>query len=191
MIFSLSWNIMFTDYCKALVLNFSEMENTVFVWAKKLMEIWYLLTTEKFLFWTFCWWVTRSFFSQKLMDRWYLLGIFELSIIAQDLWNMVFRAVGLDVSRAVEDPSFKSAPTKTTAAAKPLIRGRDRRILIGMEVKEMLEKWNNPQVCHQSRKFLSRIFLVGKIGSGEGREDRAVINAKFLTKSLPYQHLKM
>ena len=104
---------------------------------------------------------------------------------------MVFRAVGLDVSRAVEDRSFKSAPTKTTAAAKLLIRGRDRRILIGMEVKEMLEKWNNPQVCHQSRKFLSRIFLVGKIGSGEGREDRAVINAKFLTKSLPYQHLKM
>ena len=59
---------------------------------------------------------------------------------------MVFRAVGLNVSRAVEDPSTKSAPTKTTAAAKPLIRNRDRRILIGMEVKEMLEKWNNPQV---------------------------------------------
>ena len=191
MIFSLSWNIMFTDYCKALVLNFSEMENSVFVWAKKLMEIWYLLITEMFLFWTFRWWVIRSFFSQKLMDRWYLLGISELSIIVQDLENIVFRAVGLDVSRVVEDPSLKSARTKTTAAAKPLLRSMDRRILIGMEVKEILEKWSNPQVYHQSRKFLSRIFLVGKIGSGEGRGDRAVINAKFLTKFLPYQHLKM
>ena len=34
--------------------------------VKKLMEIWYLLITEKFLFWTFRWWEIRSFFSQKV-----------------------------------------------------------------------------------------------------------------------------
>ena len=35
-------------------------------WDKKLMEKWYLLITEKFLFWTFWWWEIRSFFSQKV-----------------------------------------------------------------------------------------------------------------------------
>ena len=45
------------------VLNFSELGNTFFLWPKKLME------------------------------RWYLLGLFELSNIFQDLGNMVFRAV--------------------------------------------------------------------------------------------------
>ena len=46
-------NMIFTDYWKVLVLNFSEMRNTVFFWAKKLMERWYLLITEKFSFRTF------------------------------------------------------------------------------------------------------------------------------------------
>ena len=55
--------MIFTDYWKVLVLNFSEMGNKVFFWAKKLME------------------------------RWYLLGLFEFSIIFQDLENMVSRAV--------------------------------------------------------------------------------------------------
>ena len=98
------------------------MENTVFSWANKLMKIWYLLITEKFLVWTFQRWEIRSFFSQKidgkmifidywkvlilnfsemgntvffgarkLMERWYLLGLFYLSMIFQDLGNMVFR----------------------------------------------------------------------------------------------------
>ena len=55
----------FTDYWKVLVLNFSVVENTVFFWVKKLMERWYLLVTEKFLFWTFRWWEIPSFFQQK------------------------------------------------------------------------------------------------------------------------------
>ena len=56
-------NMIFTDYWKVLVLNFSGMGNTVFFSAKKLME------------------------------RWYLRGLFELSMIFQDLGNRVFRAV--------------------------------------------------------------------------------------------------
>ena len=59
-------NMIFIDYWKVLVLNFSDMGNTVFFWAKKLMERWYLLITEKFLFWTFRWWEIWSFFSQKV-----------------------------------------------------------------------------------------------------------------------------
>ena len=58
-------NMIFTDYWKVLVLTFSEMGNTVFFWVKKLMEKWYLLVTEKFLFWTFRWWEIRSFFQPK------------------------------------------------------------------------------------------------------------------------------
>ena len=87
-------NMIFTDYWKVLVLIFSEMGNTVFSWAKKLIERWYLLITEKVLFWTFLWWEIRSFFwVKKLMDRWYLHGLFEISMIFQDLVIMVFRAV--------------------------------------------------------------------------------------------------
>ena len=67
-------NMIFTNYWKVLVLTFSEIQNTVFSWAKKLTEIWYLLITEKFLFWTFRWWEIRSFFwVKKLMEKWYLL----------------------------------------------------------------------------------------------------------------------
>ena len=58
-------NMIFTDYWKVLVLTFSEMGNTVFSWAKKLTEIWYLLITGKFLFWTFRWWEIRSFFESR------------------------------------------------------------------------------------------------------------------------------
>ena len=54
---------MFSDYWKVLVLNVSVMGNTVFFTAKKLVE------------------------------RWYLLGLFDLSMILHDLENMVFRAV--------------------------------------------------------------------------------------------------
>ena len=55
--------MIFTDYWKVLVLNFSMMGNTIFFSAKKLME------------------------------RWYLLGLFELSMMFQDLGNTVFHAV--------------------------------------------------------------------------------------------------
>ena len=38
------------------------------------MEKWYLLITEKFLFWTFWWWEIWSFFeSRSWRKRWYLL----------------------------------------------------------------------------------------------------------------------
>ena len=46
-------------------MNFSGIGNTVFFWAKKLMESWYLLITEKFLFRTFWRWEIRSFFEPK------------------------------------------------------------------------------------------------------------------------------
>ena len=58
-------NMIFTDYWKVIVLTFSEMGNTVFSWAKNLTEIWYLLITGKFLFWTFRWWEIRSFFESR------------------------------------------------------------------------------------------------------------------------------
>ena len=125
-------NMVFTDYWKVLRLTFSEMGNTVLTWAKKLTEIWYLLMTGKFLFWTFRWWEIRSFLSKevngkmiftgywevlvlkfsvmgntvffsakKLMERWYLHGLFELSMIFQDLGNIVFCAVLLYISHTV------------------------------------------------------------------------------------------
>ena len=118
-------NMIFTGYWKVLALIFPRMGNTVFFWAKKVMERWYLLITEKFLFWTFRWWEIWSFLSQevdgkmiftgylevcfeffgdgkyclflakKLMERLYILDLFELSKIFWDLGNMVFRAVKL------------------------------------------------------------------------------------------------
>ena len=48
-IFSLAWNISFSNNWKVLVLKFVEMKDMYF-WAKNLMEIWSLLITEKFLF---------------------------------------------------------------------------------------------------------------------------------------------
>ena len=59
------WKVIFTDYWKGLVLNFSVMENMVFFWVKKSIERWCLVVTEKFLFWTFQWWEMRSFFQSK------------------------------------------------------------------------------------------------------------------------------
>ena len=116
--------MIFTDYWKVFILTFSGMGNTVFFWVKKLMESWYLLIIEKFLFWSFREWEIQSFLSQKvngkmiftgcwevlglnfsvmgntaffaakkLTKRWYLLGLFKLSMIFQGLGNMVFRAV--------------------------------------------------------------------------------------------------
>ena len=72
-------NMIFTDYWKFLVLIFSEMGNTVFSWAKKLIERWYLLITEKVLFWTFRWWKIRSFFESR---SWWKDDIYWLRRIA-------------------------------------------------------------------------------------------------------------
>ena len=57
--------MLFTDYWNVLVLNFSVIGKTVFFWVEKLMERWYLLTNEKFLFWTLRRWEIRSFFQSK------------------------------------------------------------------------------------------------------------------------------
>ena len=75
-------NMIFTEYWKVLVLIFSEMGNTVVSWVKKLVEIWYLLITEKFLFWTFRGWEMRSFFESRSWWKddiyWLLSSCFEL-----------------------------------------------------------------------------------------------------------------
>ena len=67
MTFSLAWNSMLTDHWKVLVLNFSEMDNMVFLWAKALIE------------------------------KWYVFGVSEFSMIFQDLWNMILRAVSFKI----------------------------------------------------------------------------------------------
>ena len=64
-IFSLAWNIVFSDNFKVLVLKFLMIGNTVFFWVKKVKQRWYLLVTVNFLFWTFWWWEIRSFFQPK------------------------------------------------------------------------------------------------------------------------------
>ena len=68
-----SWWKYDIDYWKGLALNFLGMGNTALFWGKKLVERWYLLITEMFLFWTFPGWKILSFWSKKLMERWYLL----------------------------------------------------------------------------------------------------------------------
>ena len=76
---------------KVLVLKFLEMKNTAFFWDKKLMEVWYLLTTEKFLFWTFQRWEIRSFFETKSWwkyDIGWLLKVLVLNI--SEMENTVF-----------------------------------------------------------------------------------------------------
>ena len=84
-------NMISIDYWKVLVLNFSEMDNTVFFWAKTLMERWYLLITENFLFWTFRRWNLRSFLRRKVdgkmifIDYWKVL-VFNFSMMG----NTVF-----------------------------------------------------------------------------------------------------
>ena len=85
---------MFTGYWKVLVLKFSEMENTVFFRVKKLMERWYLLNTETFLFWTFQRWEIRSFLSQKvdgkmITDYWWLLITDYWLKMITDYWKVL------------------------------------------------------------------------------------------------------
>ena len=60
--------IVFTDYSKVLVSNFSVMENMVFFEPRGWWKRWYLLITENVLFWTFRWWEIRSFFESR--SRW-------------------------------------------------------------------------------------------------------------------------
>ena len=73
--------MIFTDYGKVLVLNFSVVGNTVFFWVKKLTERWYLLVTQ-FLFWTFRWWEIRSFFQPK---SWWKNDIYLVLLAFHDI----------------------------------------------------------------------------------------------------------
>ena len=123
-IFSLAWNIIFSDNFKVLVLKFLEIKNMVLFEPKSWWkyDIYWLLKSSCFnlfgngkyglflsqevdgkMIFTGYWEVlvlnfsvmgNTVFFSvKKLMERWYLLGLFELSMIFQDLGNTVFRAV--------------------------------------------------------------------------------------------------
>ena len=67
-----------------------------FFLAKMLMKRRYLLITEKLLFWTFWRWEIRSFLSQKVDGKMIFIWDFELSMMFQDLGNMVFRAMELN-----------------------------------------------------------------------------------------------
>lgn len=93
--------MIFTDYWKVPVHNFSEILNTVFFSIKKLTESWYLLITENScselfrdlkygLFEPKCWWKDDIY-----------LGVFKLSKIFQDLGNIVLRAV-IMISKAMQ-----------------------------------------------------------------------------------------
>ena len=85
--------MMFPDYLKFHVLSFSEIRNMAFFEPK---SWWKMICTNywKLLVLIFSVMGNTVFFSaKKLIERWYLLGLFELSMIFQDLQNMVFRGV--------------------------------------------------------------------------------------------------
>ena len=71
-IFSLAWNIVYWLLKSPCFELFGNGKYGIF-WDKTLVERWYLLVTEIFLFWTFRRWKIRFFSVKKLMERWYLL----------------------------------------------------------------------------------------------------------------------
>ena len=86
-------NMIFTDYWKVLVLIILGMGNMVFFDPKvdgKMIftAYWEVLVLNVSVIGN-----TVFFWSKNLMERLYLLGLFELSMIFPDLENMVFRAV--------------------------------------------------------------------------------------------------
>ena len=85
--------IIFTDYGKVLVLNFSVLENTVFFESRSWWKDVVYWLPGSYCFELFGGGKCDPFSAKKLMERWYLLGIFELFMIFQDLENTVFRAV--------------------------------------------------------------------------------------------------
>ena len=84
--------MIFTDYWKVLVLKFSVIGNTVFFLVKKFMERWYLLVTEKFLFWPFRWWEIRSFFQAKIWRKDYIYAVFLSFLWYSGTWEIWFFA---------------------------------------------------------------------------------------------------
>ena len=93
--------MIFTDYWNVLVLNFSGMKSTAFFEAKSWWkdDIYWLLESSCFEPWKVLvlnfseMGNTVIFWGKKLIERWCLLGLFELSKIFQYLGNMVFHAV--------------------------------------------------------------------------------------------------
>ena len=111
MIFSLAWNIMFTDNQKVVVLNVLEIKNmlflsqkvdgkmifsdywkffllvvsrigyTVIFWAIKLMERRYLLITEKLLVLNFSVMGIRSFLSQEVDGKMIFTVYWEVAVL--------------------------------------------------------------------------------------------------------------
>ena len=71
-IFSLAWNI-FYWLLKSHSFEFFGGGKYGFFWAGKLMEIWYLLITKKFLFWTFREWKIQSLFETRVSEKMILL----------------------------------------------------------------------------------------------------------------------
>ena len=87
-------NMIFTDYWKVLVLNFSVIGNTVFFLSQEVDGKMIFTGYWEVLVLNFSVMGNTVFFSaKKLMERWFLRGLFYLSMIFQDVGNMVFRAV--------------------------------------------------------------------------------------------------
>ena len=119
---SLAWNIMFTDNEKGLLLNFlvflwyfwaKQLMEILYLLIIKRFLVWSFRNWEiRSFFEPKSWWKdyiywllkvvvlnflvmknTVFFWVKKLMERWYLLGLFELSMVFQGLGNMVFGAL--------------------------------------------------------------------------------------------------
>ena len=154
-----SEKMIFTGYWKVLVLSFSVLGNTVFFARKKLMERWYLLVTEKFLFWAtgkflfwaFRWWEIRAFLSQKVDVK------VEISMIFQDLGNTVFRAViGLLKYRTSADSNEKqicchNRNKKSMLFNKLLsVKKQSAGNTIIFEIENIIEETNNHEInCYK------------------------------------------
>ena len=112
-------NMIFTDYWKDLVSTFSEMGNTVFSWAKNLTEIWYLLITGKFLFWTFWWKEIRCFFSQKVNGKmiftWSFWAFYDIPVPGKYGFS---RSVYIDKCILLIKSSFYNCPYHSWYNAK-------------------------------------------------------------------------
>ena len=90
-------NIIFTDYRKGLVLIFLEIGNTVFSWAKTLIERWYLLIAEKVLCWNFRWWEIRSFLQPKSWWKDDIYMVFLSFLWYSRTWEIWFFALCKEV----------------------------------------------------------------------------------------------
>ena len=78
-----------TDYWKVPVFKFSGLKNTVFFWAKKLMERQFLLITEKFLFWTFGRWEILFFFWAKKVDGKMIFTDYRKVLVLKRLYLLI------------------------------------------------------------------------------------------------------